>query len=367
MEGEINVEVKLKRNVLKFLSCILISILILSNANIDIVKAANVLDDIYISEANYKNDMEEIAEPFIESLELEGTIKGCEDIDLYYRYYLAEDSKASIVISHGFSEYLERYNEIIYYFVKSGYNVFIMEHRGHGRSGVLGQEDKTQVHVESFDYYIKDFKNFIDNVVVPINGDKKLFLFAHSMGGAIGVNILEEYPEYFDAAVLSAPMLDINTGSVPKFLAKICASIYKTFNLEGKYVLGKGPYEEAHSIEGSGTSSEARFKYNNDIVISNEILQRGGPSFNWLYESFKNTKKITQKDNIEKIEAPILLFQAGNDDYVNPGGQDKLNKYDKECEKIYVEESKHEFYREVDSIQKEYLENILDFYESNIE
>ena len=68
-----------------------------------------------------------------------------------------------------------------------------------------------------------------------------------------------------------------------------------------------------------------------------------------MYESFKNTKKITQKDNIEKIEAPILLFQAGNDDYVNPGGQDKLNKYAKECEKIFVEESKHEFYREVDN------------------
>lgn len=366
MEGKIKFNSKFKGNILKFISCMVISILIFSNVNIGIVKAANILDDIYISEIGYKNDMEEIAEPFIESLEVEGTLKGCEDIDLYYRYYLAEEPKASIVISHGFSEYLERYNEIIYYFIKSGYNVFIMEHRGHGRSGVLGLEDKTQVHVESFDYYIEDFKNFIDNIVVPINGDKKLFLFAHSMGGAIGVNILEEYPEYFDAAVLSAPMLEINTGSVPNFLAKICAGIYKFFNIEGKYVLGKGPYEDSYSVEGSGTNSENRFKYNNDIVVSNEILQRGGPSFNWLYESFKNTKKITQKDNIEKIEAPILLFQAGNDDYVNPGGQDKLNKYAKECEKIFVEESKHEFYREVDNIQKSYLENILDFYKKNI-
>lgn len=366
MEGKIKFNSKFKGNILKFISCMVISILIFSNVNIGIVKAANILDDIYISEIGYKNDMEEIAEPFIESLEVEGTLKGCEDIDLYYRYYLAEEPKASIVISHGFSEYLERYNEIIYYFIKSGYNVFIMEHRGHGRSGVLGQEDKTQVHVESFDYYIKDFKNFIDNIVVPINGDKKLFLFAHSMGGAIGVNILEEYPEYFDAAVLSAPMLEINTGSVPNFLAKICAGIYKIFNIEDKYVLGKGPYEDSYSVEGSGTNSKNRFKYNNDIVISNEILQRGGPSFNWLYESFKNTKMITKKANIEKIEAPILLFQAGNDDYVNSGGQDKLNKYAKECEKVFVEEAKHEFYREVDNIQKDYLENILDFYEKNI-
>ena len=267
MKAKIKFNLKLKENILKFISCMVISILIFSNVNIDIAKAASILDDIYISEIEYKNEMEEIAEPFIESLEVEGTLKGCEDINLYYRYYLAEYPKASIVISHGFSEYLERYNEIIYYFLKSGYNVFIMEHRGHGRSGLLGQEDKTQVHVEAFDYYIKDFKNFIDNIVIPINGDKKLFLFAHSMGGTIGVNILEEYPEYFDAAVLSAP---------------------------------------------------------------------------------------------------ILLFQAGNDDYVNPGGQDKLNKYAKECKKISVEESKHEFYREVDNIQKNYLENILDFYEKNI-
>ena len=34
------------------------------------------------------------------------------------------------------------------------------------------------------------------------------------MGGAIGAKFLEDYPEYFDRAVLSSPMLEINTGKI---------------------------------------------------------------------------------------------------------------------------------------------------------
>ena len=44
------------------------------------------------------------------------------------------------------------------------------------------------------------------------SGEQKLFLFAHSMGGAIGADFLEEYPEYFNSAILSAPMFQVNTG-----------------------------------------------------------------------------------------------------------------------------------------------------------
>ena len=43
------------------------------------------------------------------------------------------------------------------------------------------------------------------------------------MGGAIGVRYLEEFPLTFDAAILSAPMLGMNTGKYPKWLAKVTA------------------------------------------------------------------------------------------------------------------------------------------------
>lgn len=40
------------------------------------------------------------------------------------------------------------------------------------------------------------------------------------MGGGIGSLFLERYPKYFDAALLNAPMMEIDTGKVPSFFSK---------------------------------------------------------------------------------------------------------------------------------------------------
>ena len=84
----------------------------------------------------------------------------------------------------------------------------------------------------------------------------------------------------------------------------------------------------------------------------------------WLNESFKLTKEITKKDNAEKIEIPVLLFQAEKDAYVMPGGQNAFASYAKNCELVHIKGAQHEVYRESDEILKPYLEKILNFYKN---
>ena len=43
------------------------------------------------------------------------------------------------------------------------------------------------------------------------------------MGGGIAARFVEMYPEYFAAAVLSAPMMEVDTGSVNATLARTIA------------------------------------------------------------------------------------------------------------------------------------------------
>lgn len=148
----------------------------------------------------------------------------------------------------------------------------------------MGIEDETQIHVEDFKDYVEDFRKFVDEVVVKENGNDDLFLFAHSMGGAIGSTFLIDYPDYFDAAILNAPMMTVNTGSVPLFIADIIASVADSIGLGGKYVPGREPYKTA-IIEKSGTSSVNRFSYSRDVAIDNEVVRRGGPSLTWLNNS----------------------------------------------------------------------------------
>ena len=42
--------------------------------------------------------------------------------------------RGAIVISHGFTEFAEKYDELVWYFLLAGYSVCVLEHRGHGKS-----------------------------------------------------------------------------------------------------------------------------------------------------------------------------------------------------------------------------------------
>ncbi|MGN0143448.1 MAG: alpha/beta fold hydrolase [Clostridium sp.] len=319
-------------------------------------------ENYYISEDNYKENMDNIVMPYIESRLESGYIDGADNAELYYEKYKADNSRGNIVISHGYTESLEKYHEMIYYFLNNGYNVFGIEHRSHGRSGSLGVADKTQIYVESFEDYITDFKNFMDKVVVPNSEDKDLYLYAHSMGGCIATGFLEEYPEYFQKAVLNAPMLEVHTGNVPDFLAKIIVKSAVAFGQGGKYVIGKKPYSPVYDFVPSGTSSENRWNYINDIVNENEEFQRGEASYQWLNESFKATKRFTNKENASKVTIPVMLFQADNDTYVKDGGQNKFAEYAENCELVRIDDARHEIYLERDEIQKTYLKQVFEFY-----
>lgn len=313
----------------------------------------------YIYEEKYFDTMSSKVIPFISSFEESGYINGENNIKIYYRKYILDNPKGNIVISHGFTECIEKYSELIYYFLNEGFSVFIHEHRGHGRSGVLGQIDSSQVSIEDYHYYILDFKSFLDNIVVPNSKNQNLILFAHSMGGGIAARFLEEYNDYFSKAILSSPMLEINTGSTHAFIAKSLTRLMVKKKKSGNYVLGQGPYIDSYQYETAGTTCKARYDYFYHIQSNNNELQRGGASYHWLAESFKLSKDAVNA--AAEIKIPLLLFQAEHDDFVKPSGQNIFAGKLSNCTLIKVAGSKHDIFREKDEILIPYMEKIISF------
>jgi lysophospholipase len=322
-------------------------------------------DKRYISQSNYKEEMLNKVEPYLRKKLKHGYILGENNLKLYYEKFIAENPKANIVICHGFGEFTEKYYELIYYFLKDGYSVFILEHRGHGRSQRLGK-DKYQVNVEKFDYYIEDFKKFIDEIVIPDNKKKNLLLFAHSMGGGIGTSFLEKYNNYFKAAVLSSPMHEINTGKAPKILANIVSIGMKLCGRGNGYLPGQRPYTGKRAFPSKSTSCKERYEYLCEKIKKNDKYHSGGSSALWYIESLKATRKLIRKKNVSKIMIPILLFQAEYDTHVIPKAQNKFASYAKNCRLIHVKGAKHESYSERDEILFSFLNQTLSFYEDNI-
>lgn len=117
-------------------------------------------------------------------------------------------SGAVIAVVHGAAEHIGRHQDLAVALNREGYTVVGFDLRGHGRS------DGRRLFVRSFDEYLNDTDLFLKHVR-DRTGDRPLFLFAHSMGGAIATLFVLTRPSDLDGLILSGPLLKIGDKFSP--------------------------------------------------------------------------------------------------------------------------------------------------------
>lgn len=103
-----------------------------------------------------------------------------------------------LILVHGLAEHAGRYRYVVDSFLQHDFVIYGHDHRGFGKSGGI------RGHWEHFDDVIKDM-NMVVELAKTAWPDLPFVMFAHSMGGVIGVQYLARYEHKFRAAVLSAP------------------------------------------------------------------------------------------------------------------------------------------------------------------
>jgi lysophospholipase len=311
-----------------------------------------------ISELNFKKQYEDKVVPFFNQ-GLQGSFIGKAGIAINYRTFVVPEEKAKLVILPGRLEPLIKYSELIYDLKDLNYSVYILDHRGQGQSGRILKDPQIQ-YVDDYDDYVQDLGTFIDTVVQP-KSNSKLFMLAHSMGGAIGALYLKKFPYDFKAVVLSSPMFEINTHQFPYLFAYGICTAACAFGKCASYALEQKGYEFGNSSPlGQVTLSLARHQMNEKIFIEHPETQMGGVSYKWLLESFKAMDNIAKMK--QPLEVPILLLQAGEDFLTRPTGQDDFCKLHNKCQKIKLERSRHEILMERDFIRDLSVKKIKEFY-----
>ncbi len=285
-----------------------------------------------------------------------GVFSGKEGISIYYGIYDHPSSEKAILISSGRTEAALKYKELIYDLYNNGYAIYIHDHRGQGQSGRL-TKDPEMGYIDSFQYYIDDMKYFYNQFLKPKNYKKK-YLLAHSMGGAIGITYLEQYPEDFQAAAFSSPMLGLKPG--------ICSIVNVLNGNKPKYAIGESKYKDSKSSFVNNTLTGSKIRYDRMIDAFNDIPEAklGGATYDWVNKSCKQFKYIF--NNIDKLSIPIILFSAENEQIVYPYAHKKfINKakeLSKECEAYIVENAQHELLIEKDEQRIETINKTLNFY-----
>jgi len=256
-----------------------------------------------------------------------------------------------------------KYQELAWDLWRQGYSLYLIDHRGQGMSGRM-LADKEKGYVDQFDDYVLDLKQFHDEVILA-DKPASLFLLAHSMGGAISARYLERWPDDIRAAVLSSPMMGINLGGLPKWLAKgVTATIGTVGGWLGEppYGPGQGPYQDQGFADNELTHSTARYQAFRQIYEQHPQVKLGGATAHWIHQGITGADAAIA--DAGAIRTPLLLLQAGEDSVVDNAAQDAFCARAR-CEggkPLRIEGAWHELFIEADPQRQAALNATLAFF-----
>lgn len=209
-----------------------------------------------------------------------------------------EASRGALLIVHGLRDHSARYERFAEKAALRGFAVHAFDLRGHGRSA--GE----RVWVESFDEYVADLAKVAARVP-----ERPLFIFGHSMGGAIVTLFALERPAEAAGMILSAPALKPG-DDVSGFLIALTRLLGAAF-----------PRLPVLALE------PALFSRDPEVVLDNEsedpLIERGAGPARTAAELLGALERIGAR--MAELEAPVLILHGTADRITNPDGSRELH------------------------------------------
>ena len=310
--------------------------------------------------ADYNRVMETQVIPYLKRHRTDLSVKRGA-VSLFTSRFLPEGTpRGTVMIVHGFTENIEKYDEIIHSLLRNSWCVLAYDQRGHGRSGrSSGIRDLSLTHVDRFEDYVRDMKSVVSEALTPMPGPK--MLLCHSMGGAVSAMFLENESCPFKRAVFCSPMIAPNLGGAPASLVKAICRVPITLGLGEHRAFISRPYTGPEDFESSCATGHERFSWYEALRSATAEFTNNGPSYRWALEAINVTKKLLSPGLPEKISIPVLVFSAESDSSVIPAAQETFVSHLKHGTLERIPGSKHEIYRSSDSVLFPWWKRVLSF------
>lgn len=232
-------------------------------------------------------------------------------------FFPVGDASGHVVLLNGRSEFIEKYFETIAALRDRKLSVWTLDWRGQGHSDrLLDAADRG--YVERFDDFVDDLERFVSGSVLPGTGGAPLALFAHSMGGNIGLRFLHDHQRHFQRAVLTAPMVNFQLGKLPRSVARALVGIMSLSGRRHAYALGQGPALQDPVFDNNPlTSCPERFARLTRLLRDDPQVRLGGVTWGWLRAALQSTTLTDDPDFAARIRLPVLVFVAQNERIVD--------------------------------------------------
>ncbi|APG62995.1 lysophospholipase [Sphingorhabdus lutea] len=269
--------------------------------------------------------------------------------------------KGSLLFLPGRGDHYEKYLETLVQFSENGLNVTAIDWRGQGLSGRL-LADQNVGYIDDFSTWIDDLTGFYEKWAANNVGPH--IVVAHSMGGHLAVRALAEKKINPDMVILSAPMLSMQSGGMPRW--------FNHFAVKMMVALGRGekPAWKVSEKPLSPESMRSRIlthdaeRYDDEIFWWGERpeVKLGPGSWHWVERAMQSVHDLDNDTIMGAIKTPTLILATTNDKLVDTGRIIKDAKRMPNAKLVlYGKEAAHELLREADPVRDKVMGEIFDF------
>ncbi|XP_024988259.1 caffeoylshikimate esterase [Cynara cardunculus var. scolymus] len=231
-------------------------------------------------------------------------------LSLFTRSWLPLTSPRGIIcMVHGYGNDISwTFQATAIFLAASGYACFAVDMEGHGRSEGL------KAFVPNVDYVVEDYLAFFDSIITsadPNYQNLPKFLFGESMGGAICLLIECKRPNFFDGAILIAPMCKISDKVRPSW------PIPEILMFVSKFAPTLAIVPTADLVDKSVKVPEKRI-----IGGMNPMRYTGKPRLGTVTELLRVTDYLSRR--LSDVNIPFIVLHGNADAVTDPAVSEEL-------------------------------------------
>jgi lysophospholipase len=222
----------------------------------------------------------------------------------------ADGRRPAIMLLPGRGEFIEKYEATVEALRRAGFASYLLDWRGQGGSLRL-IPGSARGHIDRFSDYLEDLDAVLDRFDA-LGLEPPVAMVAHSMGGHVGLRYLRERPHPFRAAVMMAPMFDIELGPLPRPVVELLAEVAARSGAAHRYVFGHRDPDLSRCAFANNPLTSCPDSYEAWL----ELLRRhpdhmlGGVTFGWLAAALRSIAVTRRRGYLETIRVPMLILSA---------------------------------------------------------
>jgi len=226
-----------------------------------------------------------------------GTFTGVAGGSIHWRTWTSPGVKAQVVIVHGYGEHGDRYERFAERLAANGFSVWANDHRGHGLSegprGVLTRLSDA----------VTDVNRIVD-MARTAQPDLPVFMFAHSMGGTIGLRYALDHQEKLAGLILSSAAVSLEGLGVPRIQREAVKLVSR---IAPKLPVNRLPFEGI-----SRDPDELQ------IYMDDPLVYKGAQPARTVAELLQAMADLP--DEVGKLQIPLLVIAGSADPIVPAAG-----------------------------------------------